>query len=73
MFGAYQGFIAALLKVFLGFGVVYYHGAHLLFTRPETPYEGFITHTILITTLLAGLVVGFEGLRELYNTLKGNK
>jgi hypothetical protein len=72
MFGLYQRFVLAIVKVFVGFGVLYYHSAHLLFTRPETPYEGFITHTILIITLLAGLVVGIEGLRELYKILKRN-
>lgn len=71
MLKAYQRFIIVLLKIFLGFGVVYYHGAHILFTRPETPYEGFITHSVLVFVLLAGLVVGIEGARELYKSLKG--
>ena len=59
-----------ILKVFLGFCVAIFHGAHILFVPPQTPYEGFITHSILAITLLAGLLVGIEGLRDLIKAYK---
>lgn len=59
-----------VMKVFLGFGVVYFHGAHILFVPPETPYEGFVTHSVVAFTLLAGLLVGVEGLRDLIKASK---
>jgi hypothetical protein len=59
-----------ILKMFLGFGVALFHGAHILFVPPQTPYEGFITHSILAVTLLAGLLVGIEGLRDIIKASK---
>jgi hypothetical protein len=59
-----------VLKMFLGFGVAGFHGAHIILVPPQTPYEGFITHSVLAVTLLAGLVVGIEGLRDLIKASK---
>ena len=59
-----------ILKILLGFGVVYFHGAHMMFAPPQTAYEGFITHSILAFMLVVGLVVGVEGLRDLLKASK---
>lgn len=66
----FKRIILDILKVFLGFGVAYFHGAHIIFVYPETPYEGFVTHSVLAFTLLAGIVVGIEGLRDLIKASK---
>ena len=66
----FKRIVLDVLKVFLGFGVVYFHGVHFMFAPPQTPYEGFITHALLAITLLAGLVLGIEGLRDLIKAFK---